>query len=268
MELCARARAVTQRVDWDCDVKYDFSDVNLGCRRRFASGVDWVFSDVDEAVFLEDDCVPDPTFFPFCEAMLDRYRDDTRVMMVSGSNYLERWKDDRQSYHFSHFGSVWGWASWKRSWELYDGTMAAWSDASVKTRVRDFLSDDEVFEYQAWRFDLVEAYVGERHSWDVPWIFTRLAHGGLTVVPALNLIANVGNVDGRGNPWAPAIANLRTASLPFPLRFQADVVVDRGYDRLHVRRMQEPRPAQGATHSGVRSWAHHRLARARRKLLG
>lgn len=264
-ELCARARAVTEKVDWDCDVKYDFSDVNFGCRRRYASGVDLVFSEVDEAIFLEDDCVPDLTFFPFCEVMLERYRDDTRVMMVSGSNYLERWKQDRQSYHFSHFGSVWGWAAWKRSWKLYDITMASWGDEEVKARIRDLLSDEEVFAFLARRFDRLYADPGDRHSWDLPWVFSRLAQAGLTVVPAVNLIANLGNADGTRLPQA------QTAPMPFPLRFQADVAVDRAYDRLHVRRIQEwwDLQAQNATASRVRSRAlHRRLARATRRLLG
>jgi hypothetical protein len=238
-ELCARARAVAKKVDWDCDVRYDFSEVNLGARRRYASGVDWVFSQVDEAIFLDDDCVPDPTFFPFCQAMLAHYRDDTRVMMVSGSNYLERWKEDRQSYHFSYFGSPWGWASWERAWKFYDVTMAAWGDEEIKARIRDLIADEEIFAFQARRFDRLYAEPGDRHSWDLPWSFARLMQGGLTVVPAVNLISNLGNTDGRGVPPAHPLANLRTAPLPSPLRLQSSVAVDRVYDKLHVRRIHE-----------------------------
>lgn len=268
-ELCARARAVTEKVDWDCDVEYDLSDVNLGCRRRTASGIDWVFSEVDEAIILDDDCVPDPTFFPFCEAMLEHYRDDTRVMMVSGCNYLERWKEDRQSYHFSSFGSVWGWASWKRSWKFYEITMAAWGDDEVKARIRDFLGDDEVFAVQARRFDRLYADPGDRHSWDLPWMVARLAQSGLAVVPAVNLISNRGNTgDGRGVPPAHPLANLRTAPMMFPLRFQEAVAVDRTYDRLHVRRQWPARqtriPSESRAGSGT---MHRRIARPSRAFL-
>ncbi|MGH8984769.1 MAG: glycosyltransferase family 2 protein [Acidimicrobiia bacterium] len=269
-ELCARALAVTKKVDWDCDVKYDLSDVNLGTRRRFASGVDWVFSEVDEAIVLEDDCVPDPTFFPFCEAMLERYRDDTRVMMVSGSNYLERWKEDRQSYHFSHFGCTYGWASWKRAWQFYDITMAAWGDEEVKARIRDLLADEEVFAVQARRFDRRYADTEGRKSWDLPWTFARLAQAGLAVVPAVNLVTNVGNVDGRGLPPTHPLAKLRISPMLFPLRFQAAATVDRAYDRLHVRRIVEwwDRQAQLAPEPRVPSGAmHRRIARAPRKFL-
>ena len=117
---CAQTRAIVEQVDWVCDVHYHYSETNLGCRERFKSGLEWAFSEIDEAIVLEDDCVPDPTFFVFCQDMLERFRHDPRVMMVCGTNYLGHWKEDRQSYHFSHFGTVWGWASWKRAWALYD----------------------------------------------------------------------------------------------------------------------------------------------------
>ena len=269
-ELCARALAVTENVDWDCDVEYDVSEVNLGTRRRFASGVDWVFSQVDEAIIFEDDCIPDPTFFPFCEAMLERYRDDERVMMVSGSNYLERWKEDRQSYHFSHFGCTYGWASWKRAWQFYDIDMTSWGDEEVKTRIRDLLADDEVFAFQAPRFDRRYADTEGKKSWDLPWTFARLAQAGLSVVPSVNLATNVGNMEGRGLPPAHPLANLRISPMPFPLRFQPTVTVDRAYDRLHVRRIADwwDQQAQIATASRARSGAmHRRIIRGPRRVL-
>jgi len=268
-QLCARARAVAQNVDWDCDVSYDLSEVNLGARHRYASGVDWVFSQAGEAIVLDDDCVPDPTFFRFCDAMLERYRDDPRVMMVSGSNYLERWHDDRQSYHFSYFGGVWGWASWKRAWRFYDVTMAAWGDEEVRRQIRDLLADEEIYAFQAQRFDRLAADPGDRHSWDLPWSLARLAQAGLTVVPAVNLVSNVGNVDGRGLPPTHPLANLRTAPMSFPLRAPPAVAADRAHDQLHVRQIFEWWGDQAPNESRTRSTAmHRRLARASRRFLG
>jgi len=262
--LCAHALAVVDNVDWECDVRYDVSAQNLGARRRYASGVDWVFSHVDEAIILDDDCLPDPTFFPFCEAMLERHRDDPRVMMVCGTNYLQRWKDDQQSYHFSHFGSVWGWATWKRAWELYDVEMKRWADAEVKQRIRDLLDDDEVFESQARRFDRLTADTEDRHSWDLPWSLARLAHGGLTVVPAVSLVVNLGNADGRGLPLDHPLATIPVAPMRFPLQEPAAVAVDREYDKLHIRRIFEwwEHQSELREQSRLRSRsAHRRVAR-------
>jgi hypothetical protein len=236
-ELCSRTRAtVTERVDWDCEVKTDFSEVNLGCRQRCSSGFDWVFSQVDEAIFLEDDCVPDPTFFRFCELMLEQYRNDARVMMISGSNYLGSWKAESQSYHFSYFGSPWGWASWKRAWSFYDVTMSSWGDEEIKAWVRDVLADEETFALQARRFDTLYANPGDRHSWDLPWTLARLIQSGLTVVPAMNLISNRGCLGGSALPATFPTANLSTTPISFPIRFQASVAVDRVYDQQHIRR--------------------------------
>jgi hypothetical protein len=264
-ELCAQAREITQRVDWDCNVHYNFSDSNMGTRHRMASGISWVFSQVEEAIILEDDCIPHPSFFVFCEEMLERYRTDERVLMVSGANYLERWKQDRQSYHFSHFGATYGWATWRRAWRYYDVNMAAWADAEVKARVRDLLADEEVFAFQASRFDRRYADTDGKKSWDIPWIFGRLAQAGLAVVPAGNLVTNVGNVPGRGNPPDHPLSNLRISPMSFPLRPPSCIGVDREYDRLHVRRIYKWWDLQRQAPSRA---LHQRLARKLRYFSG
>jgi hypothetical protein len=230
---CEQARQVTQRVDWECDARYQFSPVNVGARRRYSSGVDWVFEQVDEAIVLDDDCVPDDSFFPFCEQMLEQYRGDERVMMVCGTNYLDRWKSDRQSYHFSRLGTVWGWATWKRAWSTYDVDMKGWSDPAVQERIREVLGDDEIFKIERRRFDRIAGEV-DRHSWDLPWLFARLAAGGLTIVPSVNLVANLGNADGRGLPPEHPLSNLQARQMSFPLCPPPVVTADRPYDRLHV----------------------------------
>jgi hypothetical protein len=268
-KLCARAREVIDHVDWECDVRREYSSQNLGAKVRYSSGVDWVFSEVPEAIVLDDDCVPDPTFFRFCEETLRRYRDDPRVMMVCGSNYLEHWNEDLESYHFSRFGSVWGWASWRRAWRTYDVTMAAWDSDDVKSSVRALIADDETFEFQARRFDRIRSDPDEQHSWDVPWMLTRLVHDGLTVVPAVNLVANHGNSDGRGLPPGHPLATLRVAPLTFPLRPPPRVEADREYDRLHVRCISEwwNPPGPAGTASGTRSRRLHRRVTGRLRTL-
>jgi hypothetical protein len=235
--LCAETRAVI-KVDWPCDLTMDVSEVNLGCRYRCASGFDMVFAQTETAIILEDDCVPDATFFPFCEEMLDRYRDDERVMSITGSNYLGRWTRGwrRPSYHFSYFGSPWGWASWRRAWKHYDVTMQAWGHPTTKARIRDVLGDDETYQFQARRFDLVHA---DRHAWDVAWQLTKMLDAGLTVIPAVNLIRNIGCLGENSIPPTHPVANLPTSPMSFPLRHPRTVAVDRAYDRQHVRRIVE-----------------------------
>ena len=268
---CAEARAITEDVDWPAEVHRDYSDVNLGARRRYATGVDWVFRHVEEAIVFDDDCLPDDSFFPFCAEMLDRYRDDPGVMMVCGTNYLERWKDRAQSYHFSIYGSVWGWATWRRAWALYDSSMSSWSDPVVRERVRSVIADDEQFEIQARRFDRVVADE-DRHSWDLPWYLTRLANAGSTIVPAVNLVVNLGNADGRGLPAGHPLANLPAGSLEFPLRHPDRTDVDRDHDRRHLRRVfdwwDEQAAAREAAERRRRSIPRRAARAGRRMLLG
>jgi Glycosyl transferase family 2 len=268
-DLCAQARAVVEKVSWDCDVKYRYSDTNLGARECYKSGVDWAFSEVDEGIILDDDCVPDPTFFLFSQDMLERYRHQPRVMMICGTNYLGHWKEDCQSYHFSHFGSVWGWASWKRAWAFYDASMSAWGDEKVRERIRDLFANDDVFTFQARRFDRLYGEPQDRHSWDLPWSLARLVHSGLTIVPSVNLVANIGNIDGRGLPPDHPLANLDVAPLESPFRSPPVVAVDREYDELHTRRIFEWFEVQALTDAEARRRSrtiHRRLLRRIGKL--
>lgn len=269
-EVCARVLDETRRVDWDCEVRYDVSPVNLGSRYRVVSGLDWVFSQVDEAIYLEDDLDPDPTFFPFCETLLERYRDDTRVMAIVGTNYLERWQERRQSYHFSYFANAPGWATWKRAWATHDISMAAWGDDDVKRRIRELIANDEAYAFQAPRFDRHAADPERRYGWDPGWMLARMVHGGLTVVPAVNLITNRGNTDGRGLPPEHPLACIPSTPMTFPLRPPPAVEVDRDYDARHVRRIHEwwDQRAEGMASAARARRRRDRVTRRFRTLIG
>ncbi|NEP29131.1 glycosyltransferase family 2 protein [Moorena sp. SIO3I6] len=234
-EKCAAARAIIERVDWDCEVLENYSDVNLGCCQRVSSGIDWVFNTVEEAIILEDDCLPHPDFFPFCENLLERYRDDERVMMVSGTNFLGKWKSDRQSYHFSYYGGIWGWASWRRAWNYYDITMSLWSNPDIKNRIRDVLANNE--HYQARKKSFDSTLNGKYDAWDYRWSFARLSQSGLSIVPAVNLISNIGFGEGATHTVSATsqLAQLKTISLDFPINYNQFTAVDRDYDHNYFQ---------------------------------
>jgi hypothetical protein len=212
-ELCAAARAVIGRVDWPCRVLTNFSDHNLGCRRRVSSGIDWVFSLVEEAIFLEDDCVPDPTFFSFCEEMLDRYRSDSRVMHIGGTNFQGTARVGEESYYFSRHVHVWGWASWRRAWQHYDVNMGAWSWARATGRVHDILSTPAERRAFTTLFDRVARR--EIDTWDTQWTVACRAQNALSIVPSRNLISNIGF---RGDATHTGDAGHSVATMPtFPV---------------------------------------------------
>jgi hypothetical protein len=190
-EKCAAARAVIDQVDWDCEVLKNYSDVNLGCGVRPATGIDWVFEQVEEAIILEDDCLPTQSFFHFCQELLERYRDDQRVMLIGGTNQLGEWKSNLQSYHFSCFSGIWGWASWRRAWKFYDYDMKLWNQAAETEFLREYFPAESQYSY--WKNLFQKTYEDDLKTfWDYQWCFARWIQSGLGIIPSINLISNIG----------------------------------------------------------------------------
>ncbi|MDZ8055551.1 MAG: glycosyltransferase family 2 protein [Aulosira sp. ZfuVER01] len=191
LEKCEKTRAVIQKVDWDCEVLTNFSDKNLGCGRREASGFDWVFSQVEEAIFLEDDTLPSPSFFSFCEAMLERYRHDERIMHINGDNSVNQDRTD-DSYYFSKYMHGWGWASWRRAWQNYDYYMKTWPDFK-QTGFIEYIFEDP-YEQKFWTDILEQMYEDPQviDTWDYQWMYACWSQGGLAIAPNKNLISNLG----------------------------------------------------------------------------
>jgi hypothetical protein len=240
--MCRGVRRVINEIDWDCDVSVNASEENLGCRRRFVTGLDWVFSETSSAVILEDDCVPAAKFFPFVEQMLARYADDHRIFGITGTNVAGCWRHSEQDYHFSMYGSIWGWATWRRAWRHYSRATTLWQDPRARRVIRDVLPR----RVEAWKRELVNDYAcrPDCTTWDYQWTLARLLNSGMMVVPAVNLVANIGD-DGSGT-HRPAVAAL--AGSPKPACENAQllerdmardnpfVVPDSAYDRLVFRK--------------------------------
>ena len=191
-ERCAAARAVVERVDWDCRVLKNYSDVNLGVGKRPATGLQWVFEQVEEAIVLEDDCVPHPTFFRYCEELLERYRHDQRVMHISGDNWHFTSGPQPHSYFFSWYCYSCGWATWRRAFQHYDPTVKLWPELRDTTWMMDILGDADAVDFWKDKFDKVLAHGIERHGWDWPWLFACWAQRGLSILPSVNLVTNIG----------------------------------------------------------------------------
>ena len=192
VERCAAARAVIDRVDWDCEVLKNYSDENLGCGRRPATGLSWVFDQVEEAIVLEDDCFPHPTFFRFCEEMLEKYRDDERVMHVSGDDFLTRKRGERFSYFFSCYCLSWGWATWRRAFQHYDRQIQLWPTLRDTSWLSETLGDPEAVLHWQRIFDRVYKEGEASDVWDFQWLFTIWARHGLAILPNANLVSNIG----------------------------------------------------------------------------
>ena len=231
-EKCLAARAIIESVDWECEVLTNYSEVNLGCKRRVSSGLDWVFGQVEEAIILEDDCLPDPSFFPFCEELLEYYRYDQRIMAISGVNFQFGKKRTENSYYFSRYNHCWGWASWRRAWQHYDVEMKLWPQIRDENWLQSVFADSRSLSY--WREIFQASYQGEINTWDYQWTLACWLQNGLTVLPNDNLISNIGfGVESTHTEQVDNnFANLPVAKMSFPLIHPQFVIRDTQADRF------------------------------------
>lgn len=216
-EKCAATRAIIDRVDWDCEVLTNYSDVNLGCKNRVASGLDWVFEQVPEAIILEDDCLPHPTFFRYCEELLARYRDDERIGMITGDNFQFGQKRGDASYYFSRYNHIWGWASWRRAWQHYDRDVKIWPELRDDGWLEALIKDPG--EKKFWAKTYQSIYEGRIDTWDYQWGLATWAQGMVSVIPSVNLISNIGfGADATHTHGASPYATMPATAIDFPLR--------------------------------------------------
>jgi hypothetical protein len=221
---CDAARAVLNAVNWPCDVRTNLSDQNLGCRVRMSSGIDWVFEQVEQAILLEDDCVPDLSFFPFCHELLQRYADEPRVLSISGDNFQFGQSRTSDSYYFSRLTHVWGWATWRRAWRQYDVAMKRWP-AVRDTRFLNDLLGAEPSVVDGMRRAIDRVYRGEVDTWDTQWMLSSWLANGLTILPDVNLITNIGfGAEATHTRSSRSeMANLKASEIQFPLRHPSNI---------------------------------------------
>lgn len=255
-EACAAARAVIDSVDWGCQVHRCYSETNLGCGHRPASGMDWLFEQVESAIILEDDCIPHSSFFSFCQELLERYKDDERVMHISGCTYRPETWDTDDSYFFSHFPACWGWATWARAWKQYDIHCGDWPVLRDKPFLSDLIGKPFVEKFWGDRFD--EANQGDEslHFWDYQWAFNCWAHNGLSIFPKQNLVCNIGAGDSATHTTGDGLESmgLPTFEMQLPLRHPDVVAPNAAIDKQYVQEFLLPAatPRQRHTSKGVR----------------
>ncbi len=203
-KVAATRDVIEQEIDWPCQIERLYSDVNQGCRLGVSRAITWFFEHVEEGIILEDDCVPHSDFFTYCTTLLERYRHDTRVWCIGGTNFQNgQWRGDG-SYYFSRYNHCWGWASWRRCWQHYDIDLNEWPAFRASNFLMTVFEDPVERQYWSgiWQRLLDR---GEPDTWDYQWTFTCLANGGLTALPNRNLVSNVGFGDDATHTTVKAI---------------------------------------------------------------
>jgi hypothetical protein len=189
-ELCIQTRDIIKLVDWDCDVKTLFREQNLGCGKAVSSAITWFFENVEQGIILEDDCLPHPDFFNYCEELLNKYKENEQVMLISGDNFQNGTKRGEASYYFSAYPHIWGWATWQRSWNKYDFTLENYSTKFYKTQLKQYFQLWTEREIWLEKFLLMKRKPID--TWDYQLSFSIWKNNGLIILPNVNLVSNIG----------------------------------------------------------------------------
>jgi hypothetical protein len=212
---CQAARNVVADITWPCEVELNYATVNLGSRRRLTSGLEWVFAQCESAIVLEDDCLPELSFFDYCREMLHRYEYDHRVMTISGCSFQFGVPPGRYSYSFSAVPHLWGWATWRRAWELHDANMAQWPSVAETAFPGGWVPE---FAAEYHKHKIADTYDGLLDKFDYQWVLASWLNRGLCAMPAVNLISNIGyGPDATHCKTRDACAALPTEQIRFPL---------------------------------------------------
>lgn len=238
-----KCKDIVAEIDWECEVYRNYSETNLGCGMRIYSGISWCFEHVDRLCIIEDDCKPTKDYFKFCEDLLEKYKDDQRIDMISGMNNLETYDVTPYSYIFARTGSIWGWATWKRVWDTVDYDLSFMEDEDAIRLIKNLIKPrriaNDLIKNGKKKYDFLKTG-GKLTSWSYQKGINTYLHHGLIIVPHKNLVTNIGLTDDSVHavnsikkiPKATQrLFYMKTYKLDFPLKHPKYIVQDVEFDR-------------------------------------
>jgi len=190
IENCKIVLEIIKNIDWDCNVSYLLRENNLGCKIAVSDAINWFFENVEEGIILEDDCLPNKSFFSFCENMLSTHKDDAQIMHIGGTNFQSKDVTISESYYYSRIVHVWGWASWKRAWDLYKVDIEEYTKPKLRKWFNDYKFNKKSFLY--WHKAFTSVKENQINTWDYQWTYALWKHNGLSIIPSQNLVTNIG----------------------------------------------------------------------------
>lgn len=232
-EKCAATRAIVQLIDWDCEIKLLFRERNLGCGKAVSSAISWFFENVDMGIILEDDCLPHPDFFPFCEELLYRFKDNTKVMHIGANNYQDGVKRGGGSYYFSKNSEIWGWATWKRTWEKYNFSLTSLSNQDIIDAIESTSLIEDEKKY--WIPIFLQMKDNPIDTWDYQYVYNIITNNGVCVLPNINLVSNIG-FEGEGGTHTTALDSKYADRQVFPimpLTHPTSIILDKEADKYY-----------------------------------
>ena len=182
---------VLKEINWDCEIFTNFSNINKGCKIAVTEGINWFFRNEQEGIIIEDDCLPSKDFFYYCQSLLEKYRYDERIWSICGNGYQNDLSKNKESYFFSKYADVWGWATWRRCWKFYDPDIKSWGGERKVPLLKDLFENVREFKYWKKIFDNLY-YKKQPNTWDYQWQYLCFFNAGMSCMPHTNLVENFG----------------------------------------------------------------------------
>ncbi|NQU27789.1 MAG: hypothetical protein HQ528_05835 [Candidatus Marinimicrobia bacterium] len=234
-----QVREIVQSVDWECNISTLFSDQNQGCKIAVSNAISWFFKNEEMGIIIEDDCLPDHSFFRYCQELLLMYKDDQRILHIGGTNPLQH-PALIHSYYYSKYNRIWGWATWRRAWKYYDRHITCWPKMK-KERIHYNYFDIKEAKY--WEKIWDKVYADKIDTWDYQWFLCRLSHGA-AIIPSINLISNIGfgSAATHASDIQNPLSRLTTYNLSFPLNHPDYFYYNKSLDKQWSQYLTNSRP--------------------------
>ena len=228
---------ILNSIDWECEVKTLFREENLGCKYAVSSAIDWFFKNENQGIILEDDCLPNHSFFWYCEELLQKYQYDMRIWHISGNNFQKEKPFNDLSYYFSKHNHIWGWATWANRWKKYDVEMKSYLSLDEHKKFDNMIDNNKEKVY--WSNIFKKCSRGEINTWDYQWTYAVWKNGGLTIAPNLNLVSNIGFGEGATHTTdlESEHANMSAKNLKLPLKHPDSIERDIDADNYTTKIM-------------------------------
>ena len=234
-------RDIAKQVDWDCELYTLFREDNHGAGFGVSGAISWAFESCDKLIILEDDCVPDLSFFYFSEAMLDIYENDSRVWSISGRmNPVVKEMFKEQDYFFSHYGHNWGWATWKRCWKEFDMYMSDYPVFRDSHAINSLFQTKDERKYYHRQFELIFNNINDvvTHTWDYQWLYTVQKNNGYNIIPRVNMVQNIG-VYGTHGDGETVLQKRKSQGMPSTVRHPSFILHDRIFEQIYYKNIRK-----------------------------
>ncbi|MEO6305797.1 MAG: hypothetical protein ABIP51_21790, partial [Bacteroidia bacterium] len=233
-ELCKETRDIIKKVDWPCEIKTLFREQNLGCGNAVSQAITWFFENEEAGIIIEDDCLPNVSFFNYCTELLEKYKNDEKVFHIGGVNFQNGQQRGSGDYYFSAVAHVWGWASWRRAWNKYKFDIPNLDKFTEEKKLQNYFDNKTIIEHWTKTFQSIEKH--EIDTWDHQWTYCIFNNNGLSVIPNQNLVSNIGfGVDATHTKTASQYSNLITKEFTAPLKHPQTVAQDKEADLFFFR---------------------------------